>query len=59
MPLSQCPACGAEARLVPNTSRPLGDVRSYMEWQCTSDPSHVFEDENTLAHAQTRSYGDH
>jgi hypothetical protein len=51
--------CGAETRLVPNTSRPLGDVRSYMAWQCTADASHMFSDENTLAHSQSRSFGDH
>ncbi len=44
---------------MPNTARPLGEVRSYMEWQCTADRSHVFTDDNTVVHTQTRSFGDH
>ncbi len=59
MASSTCSTCGAETRLIPNTARPLGEVNSYMEWICTADSSHVFEDQNTLAHRQTRSFGDH
>ena len=59
MASSTCDICGAETRLVPNTSRPLTDVHSYMEWRCTANPSHIFEDANTRAHSQTRSFGDH
>jgi hypothetical protein len=59
MASSTCSICGAETRLLPNTTRPLADVASYMEWRCVADPTHVFEDANTRAHTQTRSFGDH
>lgn len=59
MSSSICATCGAETRLVPNTARPLGEVASYMEWQCVKDSSHIFLDANTAAHGQTRSFGDH
>lgn len=44
---------------MPNTSRPLGEIHSYMMWQCAADPAHIFPEERTAAHAQTRSFGDH